>query len=234
MIVYTKDEELIDNGAMPYYEGTSWCWFKKVNGAYDYSHVDIETIDFALNWIVRHGEWSETKPLMIDIECFDLIEDRANAIDQLITAASRTKSFKINFPIGFYRLIPERNYWAPVSNKYFEIQKWKNRNTANANDLLSFVDIIFPSIYAFNEGEHWTIYAEANLEETLRVCDGKQVIPVLMPSYGDKAIEQSKWEMMIKYCLTYKGVDALVIHTSSDYVVNPYWRNPIKNIMKVL
>jgi hypothetical protein len=237
MIVYSQYEPLIERGATPYHEGSSWLWFDdgpSGDGDYDYSQVHIPSMDYGLDVLVDRGWWTKDNPLMIDIENFKM---DAFGIQQLQVAAMRAKSFRPDFPIGFYRLVPERNYWGPVGGNYFEIRDWERRNTANASVLVPFVDMLFPSIYAHYPGkvDKWKLYAKANMEEAFRVCQGKPVVPVLMPSYaGKKGIEPDKWQAMVDFCVAYPGVTAIAVHMSPSYVVSDAWIDTVTAELKDL
>ena len=243
MIVYSTDEQLIAAGASPYQLGTNWCWYDRVDGAYDFSHVSMSAVDAACDGSKRDD------PLLVDIEAFDLTTDFDNAVANILRAAMRWRTNQPNRVLGLYNLVPERNYWVPVqaayyrdawqSDKWLEQQQakdeWQLRNTRAAAALLPVFEFVAPSVYEFytDKPVAWRVYAEANIREAIRIANGRPVYPVLMPSIhpGTKPMDKQQWASHVEFCSLFPGVSGLIIHTSPTYVVDENWRKPLNDIL---
>ncbi|MBI1369034.1 MAG: hypothetical protein GC162_10320 [Planctomycetes bacterium] len=121
--------------------------------------------------------------------CFDIEHwpvDDANieaTIDKLIAVADWAHAAAPTAKVGFYAIMPIRDYWTPVQAKPDQLAKWHARNAKFAR-LAEHVDVIFPSLYTFyDKPDAWVIYARANIAEAARF--GKPVIAFLWPQYHD-------------------------------------------------
>ena len=242
MNIYSSDSELLAAGAKKYQLGTAWCWYAKIGGRYDFSRVDVEAIDRAcIN--SQYGY-----PFVIDIEHFDVKDDFDNAIRNLRRALIRWKSNQPERLIGYYGIMPVRDYWCSLTAATYRDRgqldqwktwskserRWSDHNTLIANDLLEGVDFLVPSIYALYPGNEarWREYADANLREAERIAYGKPLWPMLMPSYkGRNPIEAEKWQGMIEFAMLHPASDALSIHSHPGYACNPNWREPVKTAL---
>lgn len=232
MQIYSYDKLLIAAGASPYRLGTHGFWFaKKSDGSYDTSHVDVKTID-AL--IAKYG--AETFPLLVDIEAWDFEEDRAIVAEQLPIVLQRWRVGSTR-PIGLYAHVPERSWFIPVnwaadvptgkeSTARSSMWGWRDRNSRNAADFLGLFDFVCPSIYAFypDQWANWRVYAEGNIDEAVRVAQGKPVWPIIYPHYPDEAaIDNQNWAMMVDWVAGHPRVGALMIFAASEL----NWRDSI-------
>lgn len=242
MKIFALDEQLITNGCELYQLGTAWCWYDREDGTYDMSHVSTSAIDAACDASNRDD------PLLVDIEAFDLVKDFDNAVANILRAAMRWRTNQPNRVLGLYSLVPERNYWGPVHSTYYrDVWKpskwldqqqannaWQSRNTRSAAALLHVFDFVAPSVYEFYSDKPiaWRVYAEANINEAIRVASGKPVYPVLMPSIqpGDKQVDIQQWASQVEFCASFPGVSGLIIHTAPSYIVHEDWRNPLIEI----
>lgn len=246
MKVFAADEQLISAGATSYQLATSWCWYDGGNAPADKrAPISVARIDkiCSLPQVV-----SRTDQVLIDNELYDLVGDWDYATLQLKTAAMRWKTNQPHRKIGFYTHIPEFSYWIPYQEHYYRTNwnrdkwrasrtsylAWKDRNTRNADALLPFVDFVAVQAYEFEQemgrvgGSGWRIHAHENISEALRLCDGKPVFVVMMPSLHPcrKAIPQDYWGMMLEFVASYP-VDGIMIHHSPTYVCDPQWRDPV-------
>jgi hypothetical protein len=141
--------------------------------------------------------------VVIDIELWDPIRE----MDKLITVAKtirqgvRAKGGKSK--IGYYMLVPEKNWLAPVQNSSKRLKGWKANNDRLAR-LAKEVDVLFPSLYTMydNKGD-WVRYAKANIAEARQY--GKKVIPFIWPqihdwnkSDGQKYMSASFWKTQLQ------------------------------------
>lgn len=174
------------------------------------------------------------KPVVFDIENWP-VDIRTATTAQV--NASITKLTQIvdwmhseapNVKVGFYGIMPLRDYWTPVlyasysaSNPTYAQQVWLPKYQAwqAANDklkpLAAKVDFIVPSLYTFYDDQSaWETYAAANIAEARRY--GKPVSPFLMMYYhdsnatlGSQPLPTDAWQQEID--LTRANSDGVVI-----------------------
>lgn len=239
-MILSYDKELTTAGATTYQLGTGACWYDVVDGHYDTSRISLTAIDRACA-----ASTDRTDPFVADIEAFSLGGNFDYAVSQLTKAVMRWRTNQPTRPIGFYSLVPSRNYNAPTDLDYQrnrgnmpkylraqgEFARWQMVNTRRAAALLTHCDFLVPSIYEFNLGQEarWRVYAEANLLEALRVAGTRLVYPMLMPSThpGDRAIPLEHWEGMVRFASEFTGVAGLMIYSSPALVADPRWREPV-------
>jgi hypothetical protein len=122
----------------------------------------------------------------IDIEHWSLTGVSSTVRDQNIakyqSVAEAFKSVNSTSQIGFYSMLPVRDYWRALQGEgSAEYEAWQAENDALA-PLADYVDIIFPSLYTFyDDVQGWQVYAEENLNEA-RIYD-KPVVAFLWPEY---------------------------------------------------
>lgn len=119
--------------------------------------------------------------VVLDIEHWDLTDQH---VDWLIQILTWFREEKPGIKIGYYSLLPERNYVAAVLGENHDKYKaWHERNqSAPALRLAFHVDCIFPSLYTFYEDQAgWVTYARANIAEA-RIY-GKPVYAFIWPQY---------------------------------------------------
>lgn len=154
----------------------------------------------------------------LDIECLQVFNKPPQEIQanmrRLASVADAVHAAQPKLKIGYYLLIPVRDYWTPVDNKPDSVRAWQQANDS-LKDLVKHVDVIFPSLYTFyDDPEGWKIYAKANIMEAKRY--GKPVYPFLWYQYhdsnkllGGKPIPAQVWRMQLETCLQY--ADGVVI-----------------------
>lgn len=243
MKIFARDVQLLEAGASYYDLATAWYWFARSDGQYDRSRISLDSIDYAFTHM-------DTEPplFVMNIEQWDLAEptEREHGMCNLRVAALRARYHLQHAPIAFYRLLPERNYWAPVK-RYRGMREWnpevyregvqstagwQQRNSANAADLLGVVNIICPSLYDFYEDSaaQWRHYADANLDEARRIAQGRPVIPFVSPQIAGarETLPLGQISMQLEFCAAH-GCDGAVIYESN---ATGDWREPIVQFMK--
>lgn len=120
-----------------------------------------------------------------------------------------------NTKIGFYLVMPERNWLAPCGDPKKVASRtklWHDRNV-KLQPLADAVDIIFPSLYAFYEDAKseacWPQYAAANIAEAKSF--GKPVWPFLWMKYHTTGnlIPAAFWRKQLE--VVYEKADGLAI-----------------------
>jgi hypothetical protein len=140
--------------------------------------------------------------VVLDIEVWDPVRE----MDKLITVAKtiregiRAKGGKSK--IGYYLLLPERNWLAPVQNSSSRNNSWRSTNS-KLKRLANEVDVLFPSLYSmYDDQGDWTKYAKANIAEARKY--GKKVFPFVWPqvhnwnrSDGRKYVSANFWKTQL-------------------------------------
>ena len=153
--------------------------------------------------------------VVLDIEHWDLTDQH---VDWMIQILEWFREEKPGIKIGYYSVLPERNYVAAVlgasSAKY---QAWQERNrTAPALRLAQHVDYIFPSLYTFYDDQSgWVTYARANISEARAY--GKPVYAFIWPQYHTGAKPESLRGTTISAAFWQKQM--LTAGTNADGVV---------------
>lgn len=155
--------------------------------------------------------------LVIDIERWPLdakttVAERTATINKLKKVINLVRSEMPRLKIGMYMLMPERNYLAPTGDpkkSASRTTKWRERNL-QLMPLADAVDIIFPSLYTFEENvDKWNKYAIANLEAAK--VYGKPVWPFLWMKYrdGKTDIPAAFWRNQLE--VVYQHADGAVL-----------------------
>jgi len=175
---------------------TTWFFFP--------SGHDREDVDDAVRErIIHHTEthMEDNKTYILDIEHWptgasNTPEERAESVRKLSEVIDIIKSVRPTVKLGYYSMVPGRNYWDVYENcawndSRHELclereQRWHDANT-ELLPLAQKVDFLFPSIYTFyNNPEGWTHYARANIEEAQRLAElagRKPVYAYIWPRY---------------------------------------------------
>lgn len=154
--------------------------------------------------------------LIIDIERWPLgvnttATERTATINKLKKVISLFRTEMPKLKLGYYMLMPERNYLAPAGDPKkaaSRTKSWHERNLA-LMPLANVVDIIIPSLYTFGtDTVKWQKYAIANLQEAK--IYGKPVWPFLWMKYRDGVtdIPAAFWRQQLE--TVYKYADNVV------------------------
>jgi hypothetical protein len=158
-------------------------------------------------------------PYILDVEIWDIhmsddVEANAN-IDKYILIIDTMKKERPDLKFGYYGVLPNRDYWSPVSNDSKKIAEW-NRINNRLQRLSEHVDVVCPSLYTFyNNPEGWKKYALENIKQAKKY--GKPVYPFIWPQYHGGGnvqptgtfIDASFWLMQLS--LIYQESDGAVI-----------------------
>lgn len=151
--------------------------------------------------------------VVIDIEHWHLSgqppQEIERNIGRYVTVAETFRRHLPDSKIGFYGMVPVREYWAPVNDDRASLRKWRESNI-RLEPLAAAVDVIFPSLYAFyDRPEQWRTYAQSNIAEAYLY--GKPVYPFLWPQYhGSRdTIAADFWRVQLE--TVYQAADGLVI-----------------------
>lgn len=137
-----------------------------------------------------------------------------------------------NTKIGFYLIMPERNWLAPCGDPKKVASRttaWHARNM-KLQPLADAVDIIFPSLYTFYEDAKsqacWSKYAIANINEAKSY--GKPVWPFLWMKYHTTGnlIPASFWRQQLETVYTHAdglAIWSMAASTDKWSFTAPWW-----------
>jgi hypothetical protein len=157
-------------------------------------------------------------PYILDIEIWDVqtsddIEANAN-IDKYILVIDTMKQARPDLKFGYYGVLPNRDYWSPVSNDPKKLAEW-GRINQRLKRLAEHVDVVCPSLYAYyNNPLEWKKYAIENIKRAKEY--GKPVYPFLWSQYhnsnrfiGGEFISDKFWKEQLE--LVYAHSDGIII-----------------------
>ena len=208
--LFKNKPDLRPLGFMPLnmvYEGELW------RPGSNHDEPDLEAARKAANKYKALGD-----VLCVDIERWRVFGVEPQLIQtnirRLGAVADAMHAAQPKLKLGYYLLLPVRDYWAGVENKPEKMRAWAEANDS-LKGLASHVDVVFPSLYTFyDDPEGWKKYAKANIMEARRY--GKPVYPVLWYQYhdsnkllGGKPVPADVWRMQLETCLEY--ADGVVI-----------------------
>jgi hypothetical protein len=197
-------------------------------------------------WKGRYPDFDQTEPyepacralarkvarfknvLVIDIEHWpvDIRKAKPSEVQESVAKLRQTVAWirdeSPELKLGFYEILPLRDYWTPVqyrqaveraphdaawARKLPEYKAaydaWQAANE-HLRPLADDVDFVFPSLYTFyDDPAGWRMYAEANIEQAKRF--GKPVLPFLWMAYhesnaalGGKLIDGTFWGTQLR------------------------------------
>jgi hypothetical protein len=141
--------------------------------------------------------------VVIDIEVWDEITEMDKLILAMKTIRNGVRAKGGKSKLGYYMMLPEKNWNAPVSGQSGKNRAWQSNND-KLKRLAKEVDVIFPSLYTMfdNKGD-WVRYAKANIAEAKQY--GKPVFPFIWPqihnwnkSDGQKYMSASFWKTQLQ------------------------------------
>jgi glycosyltransferase involved in cell wall biosynthesis len=157
-------------------------------------------------------------PYILDIERWDVrtmdnIVANKN-IDKYILVIDTMKKARPDLKFGYYAVLPDRDYGAPVSENIIRIIKWEYLNK-RLKRLATHVDVVCPSLYTLTDNqEGWKVYATENIKRAREY--GKPVYPFIWPQYhnmnvqlGGQAIPSEFWQEQLD--LVYQQADGVII-----------------------
>lgn len=168
----------------------------------------------------------------IDIEHWDVQGSETtvrNSIEKFLTIARSFKEINSSSALGFYMVLPIRDYWRAIfPNKVDSYNEWIDENAA-LMPIAGSVDAVFPSLYTFyDDPKTWKKYAIENIKEARKY--GKPVYAFLWPRYHNSStlrgeyISQQFWKLQLETCFQY--ADGIVLWGGKDEQWNekaPWW-----------
>ena len=211
-----------------------------IDHLYKYS-IDINSLKQ-----LAHSLPKSSTPYIIDIESWDvhtLNDEEANRnINKYILVIDTLRNERPDLKFGYYGVLPNRDYFAPITNDPKKLLEWKHINQ-RLTRLSKHVDVICPSLYTFfNDVSGWKKYAAENIKRAREY--GKPVYPFIWPQYHDsssfllkgKFLPESFWYEELK--LVYSMSDGVIIWggvkdgVQMEWDENAIWWNITKNFIK--
>lgn len=154
----------------------------------------------------------------------DSLELKSN-IDKLVSVVDFVHNEFPDLKVGYYGMIPVRNYNDVRRNDLPALKTWQKQND-RLRPLGEAVDIVFPSIYAFNHNaEEWKNYAIHNLLEARKY--GKPVIAFLWPQVHQSSlfsklefVNYEFWTLQLE--TVYEYADGIIIWTPWGEMRTPF------------
>ena len=216
---------------------TSWGLFRKSNGVYDTTRIDMDTVRSAFNY-PEFWRGKETYPIIIDEEYLNYHDgNRDTAHDQIIEVLRYYRSRLPGLSVGLYARLPEINFYGPLikysklfGNNIDYYLDWRDHNKdffTNTNEatrkktkrgLASQVDRVYPSIYSPLEylGDEWMKYWQVAFDANVAEAEQyqKPIYPYLSPQYSaiGKFFSPGLWKEMLTHALNHPSVDGVVVH----------------------
>jgi hypothetical protein len=143
------------------------------------------------------------KYVVIDIEVWDSFKEMDKLITVMKTIRDGVRAKGGKSKLGYYLLLPDKNWYAPIQNSSSKMKAWKSANS-KLGRLAREVDVIFPSLYTmFDDSSDWVKFAKANISAARQY--GKPVIPFIWPQIhnwnkqdGQKYMSASFWKTQLK------------------------------------
>jgi hypothetical protein len=182
--------------------------------------------------------------VVIDIENWPVVGDPAavaESVKKYTTVAQWFKTPAPSLEVGFYGLLPIRDYWRAIQDKGLPgYAAWQRENDRLAS-IAPSVDVLFPSVYTFYEDRNgWQKYAIAQIQEARRLAGGKPVYVFLWPQYhpsntklGNTFLPGDYWRLELDTALKY--ADGIVIwccSTRQDWDEKAAWWYETQRFMK--
>lgn len=124
--------------------------------------------------------------VVIDVESWEEGRWSQEQVQKYLQALSALKSARPELKVGFYGVVPKRNYYGairPLDGD--EHKKWVASNDIGRK-IADSVDILFPSLYTFYSDEsQWKLFAQRQIQEARRLAPDKPVIAFIWPRYHE-------------------------------------------------
>lgn len=178
-----------------------------------HNEIDVERLKK-----IAHNLPKSEIPYILDIEVWDvhtLNDTLANEnIDKYILVIDTMKKERPDLKFGYYGVLPNRDYWSPITNNPKRLQDWNHINE-RLKRLSTHVDVVCPSLYTFyNDPEGWMKYALENIKRA-RIY-GKPVYVFLWPQYhnnnlliGERFLDNQFWEFELNIANTF--ADGIIV-----------------------
>jgi hypothetical protein len=195
---------------------------------------DSQPDERKLRWWARRLD--PNIPICLDIEHWPVkrvsdAQARRN-MKKLMRVVSIMKSVNPKLRLGFYGILPPRNYWSVYRSGQDKdmpkVKTWRDR-VELLKPLGRKVDILFPSVYApYRRPDRWRVMATELLRRA-RVYD-KPVVPFVWPEIHHQATDESgprgyltreHWQVMLNTC--YQEADGMVVWAGRRAPRNLLW-----------
>lgn len=139
---------------------------------------DEPDLDFIAKKTVPMLAASRPDRLVLDIEHWE-----ADGIDKLIAVVREVKRHMPGVRVGYYGLLPVRDYWSFQPGKEGRLIAYR-QEAARWTALLPEVDDLYPTLYTnYRDPDGWQRMADAMLEAARGM--GKPTYPFVWPQYHD-------------------------------------------------
>lgn len=181
------------------------------------------------------------QPACLDVEHWKLEGPSFDDdLRKLIDIVTWFKEERPEVKVGYYLLLPKREYWVAQRGSTSEwFRAWETTNSDLA-PLGEAVDVIYPSLYTFYDNpEGWRSFAIENLKQAKQY--GKPVYAFLWPQYhpsnsklGYQFVDGDFWRMQLDVCR--ENADGIVIWGHRYYPWDEsaaWWRKTLEFLGQV-
>ena len=218
----------IINGENPYYdfpnENIVKAWAKDQSAGIGYLDIEHLPVSFRKEW--DHDGNKDTPLIVFEDNEFD------RSIRELASIADWVHQANPNLKIGYYGIIPQREFWSFVvsSTHADDLESLQSRNKL-FQSLARHVDVLFPSLYTFyNETEDWKVYAKGMYDESRQY--NKPTYAFLWPQFHNSRtlswqfMDGALWRMQLEEVYRL-GFDGIIIwggwQANADFTGNLNW-----------
>lgn len=225
------DEDTPEGVGLYLFGGGSY-WYPPVGGGFNTNAV-IESVVAA--GIAADAGGDEF--LMVDIEAWDLLTERDEALENLLRAVKPWHESGKR-PIGLYKQLPYYNPTVGANLKTAidaesikgeavarsKITTWMRQNDANYAVLGEYVDVLIPRSYvnAADSIAAWRWYTGLQIYEAIRLARGKPVWPILWFRYAgsEPYLEMAEAEYIdaLKFVSSFPGVAGTIVWVDTHEV----------------
>lgn len=156
--------------------------------------------------------------IILDIEKWPLFSGsqlNAKNLEQYLYVLNYVKS-KTNTSVGYYGLVPKRDYFSAISSLSFRRTTLSDKNLA-LKPLADEVDVFYPSLYTFyNKPSEWRQFAIESIKEARKLSPEKSVYVFLWPRFHESNkrlkndwIPSDFWRLQLE--TAYEYADGIVI-----------------------
>jgi hypothetical protein len=141
-------------------------------------------------------------------------DEIAGNVAKYVRVAQIARDVVPSASIGYYGLIPCREYWGLVSHDLKKLRDWRECNR-QGEFIAKYVQVLFPSLYTFyNDERSWDVYAQGMIDAARRYK--KPIYVFLWPEFHPSNaalkginIPAKFWRHELDFCRT--RVDGIVI-----------------------
>lgn len=246
--VYSYSASAQAIGASPYELLTAFWWFDNDAGSYDRSRVHPATVADGIAYSRANGG---AGPAMMNIEEWNSHTQSEEMLANCRLAAQMWRSTSRD--LGFYRLVPHSvNYFSPavllkraidagnaedIATYTAAMREFMRADDWNMRQLSPYVDYLAPRCYVSYNTDvglaEWKWYASYTINEALRICQGKPVLPVVWwyANGSDEALAESRWIESLQWVAAMPGIAGIFLYSGGTEPSGYTWTDAVADLI---